>query len=52
MVNLIQYCAECNQFTLEKYCAKGHETHSPKPGKFSIEDRYGHWRRKYKEQNE
>lgn len=33
---------------MKKDCACGGEALSPKPAKFSIEDKYGHYRRKAK----
>jgi len=36
-------------YTLRKTCAKGHETVSPKPAKYSTEDAYGKYRRTAKE---
>ncbi|MDD5178361.1 MAG: RNA-protein complex protein Nop10 [Candidatus Nanoarchaeia archaeon] len=39
-------CESCNVYTLKKICPKcGRETISNKPGKFSVEDRYGKYRR-------
>ena len=42
-------CAKCNTYTLKDKCPKdGIKTMTTKPAKFSIEDRYGKWRREYK----
>ena len=45
-------CVKCNAYTLKKKCKCGGKTVSPKPGKWSSEDRYGEYRLKYKEKNE
>tara|TARA_Y100000310_G_C20341676_1_gene650097 strand:- start:518 stop:685 length:168 start_codon:yes stop_codon:yes gene_type:complete len=43
-------CHKCGTYTLEKQCAKcNSKTLTPKPAKFSIEDKYGKYRRKYKQ---
>ena len=42
----IHYCKKCSLYTLEEYCEKcGEKTISNKPPKFSIEDRWGYYRR-------
>ena len=42
-------CPKCSAYTLEQNCqTEGIKTISPKPAKFSIEDKYGKWRREYK----
>jgi H/ACA ribonucleoprotein complex subunit 3 len=42
-------CDKCGIYTLKNKCDKcGSKTISPKPAKFSIEDKYGVWRRKAK----
>jgi H/ACA ribonucleoprotein complex subunit 3 len=39
-------CVECKKYTLEKSCPNcNNNCISPKPAKFSIEDKYGHYRR-------
>tara|TARA_Y100000310_G_C20221244_1_gene595869 strand:+ start:217 stop:384 length:168 start_codon:yes stop_codon:yes gene_type:complete len=39
-------CTNCNTYTLEENCPSCNtQTITPKPAKFSIEDRYGHYRR-------
>jgi len=50
MVNLIFYCKSCKKYTLEKYCSCSEEAVSPKPAKFSLEDKYGLYRRSYKKE--
>lgn len=42
-------CIKCGAYTLKDKCPKdGEKTITPKPAKFSIDDRYGKWRREYK----
>ena len=42
----IFYCKTCHIYTLEKDCPKCKgKTISPKPGKYSPEDKYGKYRR-------
>ena len=42
-------CPKCKAYTLENICKKCNiKTLTPKPAKFSIEDKTGRWRRKYK----
>jgi len=42
-------CAKCSTYTLQPSCPKcNSKTFSPKPAKFSIEDRWGEYRRKAK----
>lgn len=44
-------CNKCNTYTLKQECPKCKEkTLSPKPAKFSLEDKWGHWRRKAKKE--
>ncbi|MDD5253821.1 MAG: RNA-protein complex protein Nop10 [Candidatus Nanoarchaeia archaeon] len=43
------HCGSCNLYTLEKKCPKcNKETQSNKPARYSIEDKYGEYRRKAK----
>jgi H/ACA ribonucleoprotein complex subunit 3 len=45
----INRCIKCNIYTLKKSCPKcSKKTTSPKPAKFSIEDKFGKYRREYK----
>lgn len=41
-------CTSCSKYTLEKSCHG--ETVLPIPAKFSIEDKYGEYRRKVKKE--
>lgn len=44
-------CNKCGVYTLKERCPKcGEKTLSPRPAKFSIEDKWGHWRRAYKKE--
>jgi len=39
-------CIKCSTYTLNKKCPKcGEKAITPKPAKFSIEDKYGKYRR-------
>ena len=49
MIKEILKCKKCNTYTLKKTCPKCKEkTITIKPAKFSIEDKYGKYRRIYK----
>ncbi len=41
-------CENCGKYTMEMVCACGGKCLTPKPAKFSIEDKYGSYRRKAK----
>ncbi|MBN4049223.1 nucleolar RNA-binding Nop10p family protein [archaeon AH-315-M20] len=41
-------CKSCNKYTMKKTCSCGGNALTPKPAKFSIEDKYGSYRRKAK----
>lgn len=44
-------CEKCHTYTLKPFCPKcDSETVTPKPAKFSIEDKWGYWRRKAKKE--
>ena len=46
----IMKCPKCAKYTLKEKCPKcGASTIKPRPAKFSIEDKYGSYRRKAKE---
>ena len=52
MVDLLLKCKECKNYTMEKKCSKcGAGTLTTKPSKFSIEDKYGSYRLKYKKEH-
>lgn len=42
-------CQSCEKYTMNDACACGGKAVTPKPAKFSIEDKYGSYRRKAKE---
>ncbi len=48
MSDLILKCNKCGKYTLERYCECGGNCLSPKPAKFSPEDKYGRYRLEYK----
>ena len=49
MPNRIMKCGDCKTYTIKNNCPKcGAKTSSPKPAKYSADDRYGQYRRKYK----
>jgi len=48
----IRKCKKCNEYTLKEKCACGEKTLSPKPAKWSPEDKYSEYRLKYKKENE
>lgn len=41
-------CTACGSYTLKEVCACGAKTATPKPAKFSPDDRYGNYRRQAK----
>jgi|TARA_Y100000310_G_scaffold329359_1_gene399039 H/ACA ribonucleoprotein complex subunit 3 len=41
-------CTNCGKYTMKDVCACGGKALTPKPAKFSIEDKYGSYRRKAK----
>ncbi|MBI2508116.1 RNA-protein complex protein Nop10 [Candidatus Woesearchaeota archaeon] len=49
MTREILKCQNCNTYTLKESCQKcSSKTITPKPAKFSPEDKFGKYRRKYK----
>ncbi len=46
----ILYCDTCKEYTIKEICSCGTKTHTTRPAKFSVEDKYGHWRRIYKKE--
>lgn len=47
MRNILK-CDKCGKYTMKEACLCGGKALTPKPAKFSIEDRYGSYRRKAK----
>lgn len=45
MSKIILKCVECGIYTLKDKCDCGATTLDPRPAKFSIEDKWGKWRR-------
>jgi H/ACA ribonucleoprotein complex subunit 3 len=43
-------CESCNSYGLSNKCSCGAKRIVPKPPKYSPEDKYGAYRRKYKEE--
>ena len=41
-------CQDCGKYTMKEGCACGGKALTPKPAKFSVEDKYGSYRRKAK----
>ena len=42
-------CTSCSQYTLRPHCPRCSQSAiTPKPAKYSPEDKYGEWRRKAK----
>ena len=44
----IMKCPKCGNYTMKELCPCGNKTLTPKPAKFSPEDKYGAYRRKAK----
>lgn len=52
MTTEILKCIKCSTYTLNQKCPKcGEKAITPKPAKFSIEDKYGRFRRLYKQES-
>ncbi|MFH1210884.1 MAG: RNA-protein complex protein Nop10 [archaeon] len=51
MIREILRCSKCNAYTLKDKCPKcGEKTLTPKPARFSPEDKWGKWRRQAKKE--
>ena len=50
MTNTILKCPTCGSYSLHESCDCGGKRLTPKPPKWSPEDKYAAYRRKYKEQ--
>ncbi|QQG39113.1 MAG: ribosome biogenesis protein [Candidatus Woesearchaeota archaeon] len=51
MSNKIFYCKTCDIFTLKQNCTNCNKnTLTTKPAKFSLEDKHGIYRRRYKKE--
>jgi len=47
MRNILK-CGSCGKYTMNDACVCGGKALTPKPAKFSVEDKYGNYRRKAK----
>ena len=45
MPKKINKCVECGKYTLKDKCDCGAKALDPRPAKYSLEDKYGKWRR-------
>jgi len=45
MSKLILRCAQCGRYTLNNKCVCGGKALDPRPAKYSVEDKYGAYRR-------
>ena len=46
MKNQIFYCKQCDLYTLKKLCPNcNKKTENPKPAKYSVDDKFGKYRR-------
>ncbi|MBI2148400.1 ribosome biogenesis protein [Candidatus Woesearchaeota archaeon] len=52
MTEEILQCEICKKYTLEKFCECSGKCLSPKPAKFSPEDKYGYYRLSYKKKSQ
>jgi H/ACA ribonucleoprotein complex subunit 3 len=50
MMHLLK-CPDCKSYGLSEKCSCGGTRAKPKPPKYSPEDKYGDYRRKYKEEH-
>ena len=48
MLKQILRCNDCGKYTLNSKCVCGGKSIDPRPAKYSIEDKYGRYRRVYK----
>jgi len=52
MSDLILKCEKCGKYTLENFCDCGGKCLTPKPAKFSPEDKYSKYRLDYKKKTQ
>ncbi|MBS3134752.1 ribosome biogenesis protein [Candidatus Woesearchaeota archaeon] len=45
MPKIILKCNDCGNYTIKDKCTCGGKAIDPRPAKYSIEDKYGHYRR-------
>ncbi|MGM5482073.1 MAG: nucleolar RNA-binding Nop10p family protein [Nanobdellota archaeon] len=48
MAKHIYFCKYCHEYTLKEVCSCKNKSITPKPPKYSPEDKYGDYRRKVK----
>ncbi len=48
-MNHMLQCPSCGSYALHQQCSCGHQRKSPKPPKYSPQDKYGEYRRKIKQ---
>ena len=46
----ILYCSHCKKYTLKEICSCGNKTSTTKPAKFSVDDKWGRYRREFKKE--
>lgn len=51
MMKHILKCRECGKFTMSEECSCGGKALSPRPAKYSPEDKFGSYRRKAKKES-
>lgn len=51
MTSEILRCPQCGSYSLHEQCSCGATRISPRPPKYSPEDKYASYRRKYKEEH-
>ncbi|MDP3728219.1 MAG: nucleolar RNA-binding Nop10p family protein [bacterium] len=51
MTPSILYCSHCKKYTLKEICSCGNKTTTTKPAKFSVDDKWGHYRREFKKEH-
>jgi H/ACA ribonucleoprotein complex subunit 3 len=49
MTNHLLKCSKCGSYGISEICGCGEKRVAPKPPKYSPEDKYGKYRRLYKE---
>ncbi len=52
MLKQILRCNDCGKYTLNSKCACGGKSVDPRPAKYSIDDKYGAYRRIAKKKND
>lgn len=47
----ILYCSKCDKFTMNEICSCGEKTNTTKPAKYSLDDKWGVYRREFKKEH-